>query len=87
MDFGDVIRGLKENPERRFTREGWNGKGQWISLQVPKTGSDMTQPYIYMHTNYGTNVPWLASQTDMLAEDWEEFRDGGRSDGGISYTQ
>ena len=82
MDFGDVIRGLKENPERRFTREGWNGKGQWISLQVPKTGSDMTQPYIYIHTNYDANVPWLASQTDMLAEDWEEFRDRGRSDEG-----
>lgn len=72
MDFGDVIRGLKENPERRFTRKGWNGKGQWISLQVPESGSYMTQLYIYIHTNYDANVPWLASQTDMLAEDWIE---------------
>lgn len=77
MDFGEVIRGLKENPKRRFTREGWNGKGQWISLQVPDSGSYMTQPYIYIHTNYGANVPWLASQTDMLAEDWMEFRNEG----------
>lgn len=72
MDFGEVIRGLKENPDRKYTREGWNGKGQWISLRVPESGSDMTQPYIYIHTNYGANVPWFASQTDTLAEDWEE---------------
>ena len=82
MDFGEVIRGLKENPDRKYTREGWNGKGQWISLWVPESGfntilgseSDMTQPYIYIHTNYGANVPWFASQTDMLAEDWMEFQ-------------
>lgn len=82
MDFGEVIRGLKENPDRKYTREGWNGKGQWISLRVPESGfnimsdsdSDMTQPYIYIHTNYNANVPWLASQTDMLAEDWMEFQ-------------
>jgi hypothetical protein len=30
----------------------------------------MTLPYIYMRTADGQNVPWLASQTDMLSEDW-----------------
>jgi hypothetical protein len=29
------------------------------------------QAYIAMKTVQGTVVPWLASQTDMLAEDWE----------------
>lgn len=27
-------------------------------------------PYIMMCTAQGTFVPWLASQTDILAEDW-----------------
>jgi len=30
----------------------------------------MTLPYIYMRTVQGDFVPWLASQTDLLAEDW-----------------
>lgn len=31
----------------------------------------MTQPYIYMTTEQGDLVPWVASQTDILATDWE----------------
>ena len=31
----------------------------------------MTLPYIFISTVRGELVPWLASQTDMLAEDWE----------------
>jgi hypothetical protein len=30
----------------------------------------MTLPYIFMKTVQGDLVPWLASQTDLLAEDW-----------------
>jgi hypothetical protein len=30
----------------------------------------MTLPYIYMKTADGNLVPWLASQTDLLATDW-----------------
>jgi hypothetical protein len=30
----------------------------------------MTLPYIYMKTAQDDLVPWLASQTDVLAEDW-----------------
>ncbi len=33
--------------------------------------SKMTLPYIYMSTVGGDLVPWLVSQADMLAEDWE----------------
>lgn len=72
VSFGRVLESLKVNPNRRYTREGWNGKGQYISLAVPKPSEKMTVPYIYIHTNYGANVPWFASQTDMLAEDWME---------------
>jgi hypothetical protein len=53
------------------TREGWNGKGMWLALQVPDQHSKMQQPYIYMCPVGGKLVPWLASQSDMLAEDWQ----------------
>jgi hypothetical protein len=56
----------------RVAREGWNGKGMWLELQRPDSHSKMTLPYIYMSTAQGDLVPWLASQTDMLAEDWSE---------------
>lgn len=59
-------------------RSGWNGKGMWLKLQVPDENSKMTLPYIYIeypegHAAYpsGCRVPWLASQTDLLATDWE----------------
>lgn len=78
MDFGEVIRALKADPSKRFTREGWNGKGQYISLEVPGPTDRMDRSFVYIHTNYGANVPWLASQTDMLAEDWREARWNGR---------
>ena len=71
LDFGDVVKKMK-NGGGRFARAGWNGKNQWISLQVPDEGSKMTLPYIYIKTVQGDLVPWLASQTDMLADDWQE---------------
>lgn len=60
----------------KITRAGWNGKGMWVEIQRSDAGSKMTLPYLYL--NYpadarnpdGTRVPWLASQTDMLANDW-----------------
>lgn len=62
----------------RVRRTGWNGKGMWLALQVPDEHSKMTLPYIYIeypagHQAYpnGSRVPWLASQTDILADDWE----------------
>lgn len=79
--FDEVIKGLKKDPSRRYARRGWNGKGIYISMQVPDEGSKMTLPYIYMVTTGLVSedphavrgiVPWLASQTDMLADDWVE---------------
>ena len=77
MNFGDAIVALKEG--KRVSRAGWNGKGMWLGLQVPYAHSNLTLPYVYL--NYpedalntpGARVPWLASQTDMLAEDWGIF--------------
>ena len=68
-DFGFALQMLKVG--RKVWREGWNGKGMWLMLQVPDEHSKMGLPYIYMKTVQDKLVPWLASQTDMLAEDWE----------------
>ena len=68
MNFGDALSALKEG--KRVSRTGWNGKGMWLEMQVPDAHSKMTLPYIYMNTAQDDLVPWLASQTDMLAEDW-----------------
>lgn len=75
MNFGKALEALKVGG--KVTRTGWNGSNLWLELQIPDTYSKMTLPYIYI--NYpenakntpGAKVPWLASQTDMLAEDWE----------------
>lgn len=84
MNFGQAIESLKAGDSA--ARKGWNGKGIFIKLQVPDQHSKMTSPYIYIDTTGlqtdnpdapRSCVPWLASQTDMLADDWCAF-------GGIS---
>ncbi|MFN0131246.1 MAG: DUF2829 domain-containing protein [Phycisphaerales bacterium] len=54
----------------RVSRRGWNGPGQWIAIQVPDQNSKMGLPYLYISTVTGKLVPWIASQTDILASDW-----------------
>ncbi len=68
MSFGDALEVLKKG--HFVTREGWNGKGMYLALQVPDANSKMTLPYIYMKTAQEDLVPWLASQTDILTDDW-----------------
>lgn len=72
LSFGKVIDFFIDYPDSNlcFTREGWNGKDMYITLQCPDENSKMTQPYVYMKTAEGNLVPWVASQTDLLAEDW-----------------
>lgn len=68
MPFGHAIEALKSG--KKVCRNGWNGKGMWLELQVPDAGSKMSLPYIYMKTADDNLVPWLASQTDVLSNDW-----------------
>lgn len=65
-NFGWAIEELKSGG--KVQRAGWNGKGMWLALQVPDAHSKMNLPYTSTVT--GQLVPWLASQTDVLAEDW-----------------
>lgn len=75
MDFGSALMALKSGAQ--VYRLGWNGKGLRLELQVPDANSKMTLPYIFISypsdakITPGARVPWLASQTDLLAEDWE----------------
>lgn len=77
MTFGLAIEALKMG--KKVARAGWNGKGIFIELQVPDQYSKMSSPYIFIDTTGlqsdnpdapRSRVPWLASQTDTLAEDW-----------------
>jgi Protein of unknown function (DUF2829) len=70
MNFGQALGFLKDNGSKA-TRAGWNGKGMWIELQRPTEESKMDLPYIYFKTADGYLVPWVASQSDLLAEDWK----------------
>jgi hypothetical protein len=84
MTFDIALQYLREG--KKVTREGWNGNKMlpvsmvatvenpkarmWIALQSPTETSKMTLPYLYMKTAQDDLVPFLLSQTDVLAEDW-----------------
>ena len=62
---------------KRVARSGWNGKGMFVfyinnwSYDVNGRPSPPTLPFLAMKTAQGAVVPWLCSQTDILATDWE----------------
>ena len=78
MTFGFAIEAMKKG--KKVARKGWNGKGMYlfksqkVGCQMHKqyTGKDINdlQEFIVMKAADDTLVPWLASQTDVLAEDW-----------------
>lgn len=84
MDFGTALNGLKSG--KKVARDGWNGKDMFLFL-VPGSVFVVNRPpllgiypegteikyhaHIDMKTAQGYVVPWLASQTDVLAEDWK----------------
>lgn len=80
FDFGTALANLKSG--FKVARKGWNGKGMWLKL-IPMLDWTLTNnhfqdvdglvglPWIGMKTADNGFVPWLASQTDLLAEDWE----------------
>ena len=83
LNFGDALNCLKNG--KKVARIGWNGKNMFLFL-VPGSvfnvnrppllgiypeGTEITYcPHVDMRTADGKIVPWLASQTDLLAEDW-----------------
>lgn len=68
MDFSKALGELKIGG--RLARRGWNGPGQFVQMQLPDSHSKMKLPYLYIHTTQGQLVPWVASHTDILADDW-----------------
>jgi hypothetical protein len=79
MNFGDAIEALKGG--KMVRRAGWNGKGMHLYLEdgfsmpirggVHKGAVRQYEPVICMFTAQQRHQPgWLASQADMLAEDW-----------------
>lgn len=76
QDFGVALANL--NIGNRMCRAGWNGKAMWLTLVKTWSGSTGNMPsdwggfspFIAMYTADKKLVPWLASQTDILAEDW-----------------
>lgn len=70
MDFGVALQEIKKGSQ--VARMGWNGKGMFIELAGPyTTGSTNSSLFIHMKTAQGYYVPWVASQSDLLADDWE----------------
>lgn len=82
MTFGLAVEALKRG--MKVARAGWNGKDMWLmlasdwnahlglvaGLALPPDWQGVA-PFIAMYTADKKLVPWLASQTDVLAEDWE----------------
>ena len=78
--FGEAIRRLKVG--QKVSRKGWNGKGQYIQLAtgisyklgagkiVNCTHEDIGNKALAFVGTSGVQMGWLASQADMLAEDW-----------------
>lgn len=71
MDFSEAL--IRVKAGSRIARAGWNGAGMWVALQTPDDQSKMRRPYLYMSPVDGALVPWLASQSDLLADDWAEI--------------
>jgi len=83
MDFGYALNSLKEGA--KVARAGWNGKGMFLFLVPGSTfkvnrapllgiypeGTEINyHAHIDMKTAQGYVVPWLASQADLLCNDW-----------------
>lgn len=80
VDFSFALEQLKQG--KKVYRKGWNGKGQYIELannisymnsagQIVNCEHDsIGNKAIAFVGRFGVQIGWLASQADMLAEDW-----------------
>ncbi len=88
MTFSEALENIKEG--KRLQRAGWNGMYMFVFLVPGSTfrvnrapllgiypeGTEINyQSHIDMKTADGTIVPWLASQSDLLADDWQIVND------------
>lgn len=82
MDFGEAIKLVKQG--KKVQREGWNGKNQYIELATNISYKNADGNIINVEHDAigncaiafvgtsGVQLGWLASQADMLANDWKE---------------
>jgi hypothetical protein len=81
MDIGAAVMMAKRGA--RIARTGWNGKEQYVyyvhAAEYPTTTNSAKaefgamapyRAYMAIKTTDGDVVPWTASQSDLLAEDW-----------------
>lgn len=76
LTFGDAIEALKDG--KKVARTGWNGKGMYLYLadgklltqEIGDGSYPFTDSVVMKTANNKYCIGWLASQTDMLAEDW-----------------
>lgn len=83
-DIGWAVSQLRNG--ERVCRQGWNGKDMFLFLVPGSTflvnrapllgiypeGTEINyMPHVDMKTTTGEIVPWLCSQSDLLATDWQ----------------
>ncbi|MDM8313137.1 DUF2829 domain-containing protein [Clostridium cadaveris] len=81
MNFGKALEEVKKG--KKTARKGWNGKNQYIELATAISYVNVNGELVncnhdaignkaiaFVGTS-GVQIGWLASQADMLAEDWE----------------
>lgn len=81
--FDQALKELKAGA--KVAREGWNGKGMYLFIVSGRAVEDAVDEFygagwggkpthvrdaIYMYTAQGDLVPWVASQSDLLENDW-----------------
>jgi len=82
FDYGFALSRFRAGA--KCARRGWNGRGMWVGMMpgypdgIPANAAlgvpvgIKVRPYLVMLDAQGFLVPWLASQTDQLADDWYE---------------
>lgn len=80
MTFDEVLPAIKAG--KVASRDGWNGKGMWVGLVFgydynPDKGNAAAYglgceklPWLVLKTADHSIVPWVASHSDLLADDW-----------------
>lgn len=82
MNFGKAIELVKKG--YKVQRSGWNGKNQYIELATCISYKNTDEKLVNVEHDAignsaiafvgtsGVQLGWLASQADMLAEDWKQ---------------